>query len=73
MPDFECPECGGGFPVAAHDEACPWCGEPMDNASNGGRAADRTWTVPDRNHPGGVRFGRDADLGTATTPEVDFE
>lgn len=71
MPDFECPECGGGFPAAAHDNACPWCGEAMDNASNNGRASDPMRTVPDSTAAGGMRFARDGDLGTSTTPEID--
>jgi hypothetical protein len=29
MPDYECPTCGGGFPSAAADGDCPWCGEDM--------------------------------------------
>lgn len=29
MTDYECPGCGGGFPAADADGACPWCGEGM--------------------------------------------
>lgn len=40
MPDWSCPECGGGFPEPKStteevddgtrvDESCPWCGESL--------------------------------------------
>lgn len=73
MPDFECPECGGGFPAAAHDNACPWCGEGMDSASNNGRASDPVQTVP-ASTSGRAAFEHSRrGVGSATTPEVDFE
>lgn len=65
MPDFECPECGGGFPTASHNGACPWCGEAIDSAGTA-----PVETVPN-NHTGGVGFGRKNDLGTSTTPDLD--
>lgn len=35
MTDYECPDCGGGFPAAAAiDDVCPWCGEAMDGADD---------------------------------------
>jgi len=36
MPNWLCPECGGGFPeptvsydTREPDECCPWCGEGL--------------------------------------------
>lgn len=32
MPDWECPECNGGFPSpvdTGYASHCPWCGEQL--------------------------------------------
>lgn len=31
MPDYECPNCGGGFPENP-DRQCPWCHTAIDGA-----------------------------------------
>jgi len=31
MTDYECPDCGGGFPTNP-DKECPWCGTPIDGS-----------------------------------------
>lgn len=31
MPDYECPNCGGGFPENP-DQECPWCGTAIDGS-----------------------------------------
>lgn len=32
MSAYECPDCGGGFPMYATDPfpRCPWCGKSLD-------------------------------------------
>lgn len=33
MPDYRCPNCGGGFPhVASGHGECPWCGQALDGS-----------------------------------------
>lgn len=48
MPDYECPNCHGGFPdpkPTENDPECPWCGEPLNGESSTDRPAD---PVPSR-------------------------
>lgn len=86
MPDFRCPSCRGGFPaVYAADDACPWCGEPMDGADDAPITPSATTTAavdpiaPDVGRPiresdllgDGFQSPEDADSPLDTPPLYD--
>jgi len=71
MAEYECPECGGGFP-ANPDHECPWCGTSIDGSVSTGLDLGTT-TLSQRLDSGGNRtFGGRPD-GTTECPECGDE
>jgi hypothetical protein len=74
MTDYECPECGGGFP-ASHTDGCPWCGESFGDVDAGlgigdpaiGSAAGVG--VP----PARPEISRDGLFDTAASPDLNTD
>lgn len=75
MANYDCPDCGGGFPEVPPERECPWCGHPMNGEKQRGPfdPADSTIPMPDESDvtPDASTPSVDVDLSTGndgTTP-----